>query len=420
MDKNTIRTASQLAFTITNTIIKHFGARPSCSEQSNNAAKVLQFMYSIHCDSSQLETFTTHPSAFLGFLTLVPWIYIACLIFIILHCYIIAAVGFTISIIIATSQFIFYKGTFDFLYTQKEGTNAIGSIEPSNDVRQQIIISGHHDSAYEFRYMRTTPRLYRIRVASIILSILLSFLLGWLIVVNAYTFDSATAHTVLLTFLIILGIANMQMLFFKSKHATPGAGDNLIASTITVALANIFANYRPNYTRIIFASFDAEESGLKGSKAFATSHKHEIGSMPTFHFNMDSLYKVDLIQFLTSDVNGFVPLSKELARQCVAIAHAMGYPAKTFAMYPGTGATDAAPVAQAGAIATTLIALPTEVEKQHSVYHTMDDTTSNIQPEVVEAAIAIAVKLVHYIDNEIRGYRWGNRARQDSNLWPTA
>ncbi len=102
-------------------------------------------------------------------------------------------------------------------------------------------------------------------------------------------------------------------------------------------------------------------------------------------------------------LNGFVPLSKEFASQCVAIAHRIGYKTNVFAMYPGTGATDAAPLAHAGAIATTLIALPTEVEKQKSVYHTINDTVENIHPDVVKATIKIVFSVIHYLDKEIKG-----------------
>ncbi|MGB4268181.1 MAG: M28 family peptidase [Spirochaetota bacterium] len=403
MNTKILNTATHYAFTIVNTIINNIGARPSCSDESHVTARVFYILYKAYCHSAQLQSFITHPAAFLGFLTLVPWIYIASVTCLLLHWYVIAALGFTVANIIASHQFIFYKGTFDFLYTPKKGYNAIGIINPKKEVRQQIIISGHHDSAYEFRYMRTTPKAYRIRVASIILSMILSLIVGWLIVVNAYWCNSHTMHMVFMVIIALLGIANMQMLFFKSKHATPGAGDNLIASAITVVMAKIFGNCCPDYTRLIFVSFDGEESGLKGSKAFAQEYRQRIASMPTYHFNMDSLYKPELIKFLTSDVNGFVKLSEEFAKKCVEMAHSKGHTATLFAMYPGTGATDAAPLAQAGAIATTLIALPTEVEKQDSVYHTMNDTTEAIEPEVVQATINILYSVIEFLDKDIRG-----------------
>ncbi len=403
MNTNTRNKLTQFALDIVNTLLEHVGPRPSCSYETHISARIFEILFNAYCDSSTLQSFTTHPAAFLGFLTLVPWIYIASVICLVLDWYVIAALGFTVANIIAAHQFIFYKGTFDFLYTPKKGYNAIGSINPKKEVRQQIIISGHHDSAYEFRYMRTTPRAYRIRVASIILSMVLSLVVGWLIVVNAYWFNSHTAHIIFMIIIILLGIANMQMLFFKSKKATPGAGDNLIASAITVVMAKFFSNYRPDYTRLIFVSFDGEESGLKGSKAFAQEYQELISSMPTYHFNMDSLYKPELIKFLVSDVNGFVPLAKEFAHTCVAIAHTKGYSARTFPMYPGTGATDAAPLAQAGTYATTLIALPTELEKQDSVYHTMNDTLEHIEPELVTATIDIAYGVIEFLDKTIKG-----------------
>ncbi|MCX8123701.1 MAG: M28 family peptidase [Spirochaetes bacterium] len=403
MTKRTLNSLTNFAFTIVKTIIDNIGPRPSCSEHSHLTARIFFYLYKAYCHSVQLQSFITHPHAFLGFLTLVPWLYIAAVIFLLIKLYIVAAFIFTLANSIAIRQFILYKATFDFLYTPQTGYNAIGMINPKKEVRQQIIISGHHDSAYEFRFMRTTPRLYRIRVASIILSMVGSLILAWLIVINRYSYNLHTVHAIFMVVIILLGILNMQMLFFKSNRATPGAGDNLIASAITVVLAKFYSNYRPHYTRLIFASFDGEECGLKGSKAFANEYKKLIGCMPTYHLNIDSLYRPELIKFLTSDVNGFVTLSEEFAKTCVATAHSKGYAASTFAMYPGTGATDAAPLAQAGARATTLIALPTEVEKQHSVYHTMNDTVENIHADVVKAAIEIVNSVTEFLDKKIKG-----------------
>ncbi|MGQ9842714.1 MAG: M28 family metallopeptidase [Spirochaetota bacterium] len=393
------------ALTITQDIIQQYGSRPSCSDSSRKTAVHILRRYQKYCDYTATQSFTTHPKAFLGFLMLVPVIYVCATILLLLDFFISAALGFTIANIIAVSQFILYKGYFDFLYPKATGINAIGIINPKKEVRQQLIISGHHDSAYEFRYMRSAPKLYRLRVASIIISICLSLILSWILVINQYAIGSYVIYRTTPFIFLILGIFIFQMFFFKSNHATPGAGDNLISSAITIALArhfNINKN-RPNYTKIIFVSFDAEECGLKGSQAFVDMNKEMIQSLPTFHFNIDSIYRIDLIKFLTCDINGFVPLSKEFAAQCNAIAHQCGYQSSLFSMYPGTGATDAASTAVASVFSTTLIALPTQIEKEVSVYHTMNDTVNNIQPEVVAATIEITIKIAQWLDKEIRG-----------------
>ena len=60
--------------------------------------------------------------------------------------------------------------------------------------------------------------------------------------------------------------------FFEGKEGSPGAGDNLIASSVGIELASYFSSERKNgnpleHTRIVFASFDGEEAGLRGKSS---------------------------------------------------------------------------------------------------------------------------------------------------------
>jgi hypothetical protein len=185
------------------------------------------------------------------------------------------------------------------------------------------------------------------------------------------------------------------MYFFTGRNGTPGAGDNLIASAMIVELARYYGrakktgNHHLRHTRLIFASFDAEEAGLRGSRAFVKRHREDLRAVPTNVLNLDSIYRADRIKFLVSDINGFVRLSRSMAEDCMAVAARAGYEAKVFRVYPGVGGTDAAEFAKIGVEATTLIALPTDVEKERMVYHTQEDTVESIEPGAVEACIRI-------------------------------
>jgi hypothetical protein len=121
----------------------------------------------------------------------------------------------------------------------------------------------------------------------------------------------------------------------------------------------------------------------------------------TMLLNIDSVYSADCIQFLRSDLNGFVALDHALAARCVEIAHGLGFRARVFRMYPGAGSTDAAEFAKVGVKATTLIALPTDVEHADLVYHTPRDTVSAIEPRAVEACLGIALGLARQLDGAV-------------------
>jgi len=46
-------------------------------------------------------------------------------------------------------------------------------------------------------------------------------------------------------------------------------------------------------TRLIFASFDAEEAGLRGSRAYVRAHRAELAALPTCNLNIDSIYTAE-------------------------------------------------------------------------------------------------------------------------------
>ncbi|MFW5861568.1 MAG: M28 family metallopeptidase [Spirochaetota bacterium] len=406
MATGAISEAAKSALHRTNELIKRYGPRLAGSPASAQVAMELAGEYDSHCHHTTMDEFEVRPFAFLGFLKVAPLFNIAAalVLFLFPEHYLIAALGFTLASTWAFSQFICYGELFDPLYKGKKGFNVSGIIEPIEPPRQQVIISGHHDSAYEFRYMSDSPKLYRLIVLFIVLSFGVSPFIIWLFTIYAAITGPAGIIGDIVRWALLSNIVfAIPMLFFTKKEGTPGAGDNLIASSITVEIARMFGKKapkenRPRYTRIILASFDAEESGIRGARAYARMHRDELTSMPTWLFNMDSLYYTHRIKFLTRDLNGFIRLSSQMADDCTRIAHSLGYNAEPFSLYPGAGATDAAELAKIGVHATTLIALATEPEKEDSVYHTQNDTVDSIEPGVVEAAISIAASFIREKD----------------------
>jgi aminopeptidase YwaD len=151
-------------------------------------------------------------------------------------------------------------------------------------------------------------------------------------------------------------------------------------------------------TRLILVSFDAEESGLRGSRAWTKAHRSEIASLPTFALNIDSIYTARDLQFLSSDLNSHVRLDYSLVDLCLKIAAESGYPAQRAVMRFGGGATDAVELTRSGARATTMIAMPAGVIRDGLVYHTMNDTVSAIEPEAVDACLRVAESLAYQVD----------------------
>jgi hypothetical protein len=398
----------QESLDLTQSIINACGPRLAGTPECQKSADILKTKLEPYCDSVQIESFSVHPKSFLGFIKISVISYIISSILLFFRFVIFAALGYLFAVFIMASQFFFYWEIFDRFYHKKIGYNVVGKIDPKGEVKQQIILSGHHDSAYVFNFLVKAPKLYAVRVLSGFLILGLAILLSWYWgIYNIFTGQDPGYANIFRYAVFIAFIFVIPLYFFAGTKGTPGAGDNLIASAMVVKLAEIFGNAKKlnnnmlKNTRLILLSVDAEEAGLRGARAYAKAHKDELLQIPTYQFNMDSIYNVNQIKFFTTDINGTVKLSRELAVECQEIAKELNYSAKIVPMTFGGGGTDSAEFAKIGVKATTMIAMSTELVRDNLVYHTLEDKVEYIESEAVEASLKIAYRLVQKKDEKI-------------------
>lgn len=199
-------------------------------------------------------------------------------------------------------------------------------------------------------------------------------------------------------------------MFFLRKEATPGAGDNLVSACILLKMPELIHARKksegfPKNTRILLVSFDAEESGLRGSRSFARKYKKDLRRLPTCNINLESLFDVKSLEYLISDINGTVKLSQKLAKTLQKISGKLGYQAKLIPMRQGYGATDAAELAKIGVQATTLAALSADITSGKVVYHTHQDNVEHLDPMVIQAAIEILSAFLKHAEEKFNPSR---------------
>lgn len=200
-----------------------------------------------------------------------------------------------------------------------------------------------------------------------------------------------------------MGVGLIFMLpyfFFVSWDVSPGAGDNLISAAIAVKLADHFSTLNLNHTRLVILCPDAEESGLRGAREYVKLHKETLHSIPTYNFNMDSIYRLQDLRILKSEINGIVALDENLGNKCTEIANSLGYIIPSMSMPFGGGSTDAAEFAKAGIPALSIIGLDTTFTSGNVPYHTSFDTVDKIEPEAVLACMQIAEQFILGIDKQ--------------------
>jgi aminopeptidase YwaD len=405
-DPDRLKLYAQSALNHTREWILTYGARLAGTAACEHAARAICAGLQAACGKASLEPFTTHPAAFYKFYQIDAVLYLAGLALLLAGQPLAAGALLLFMVTTAGLEFGWYVEFYDRLYPRQTCHNVTAVLEPRDDARQQLIFSGHHDSALELKFLRRRQKLYALKIVIPDAIRIFGLVTAWAWVIVRLAAGGEPAFVLPAKILLVLGIYPVFTKFFLfGSQATPGAGDNLIASAMLLELAARFSDPKQSgrsildHTRLVFVSFDAEESGLRGSRAWSRAHAAEIRSLPTFALNIDSIYRVGDLALLLSDLNSHVHLDGDLAARCIRIANERGYPAAPAVMRFGGGATDATELTRAGARATTLIAMPAGVVRDGLVYHTLQDTVDAIEPSAVEACLAVAEGLAIELDS---------------------
>ncbi len=396
------------ALQFTKKIVEAFGPRLTGSEACGRAAERILEEAKPFADRAEVERFEVHPGAFLGFIKVLVVFYAVAAVSLAVAP-LASAVLSSLGIFILVFGFFLYKAVLDPFFPKVEGKNVVAVLEPEGKAEVQLILSGHHDSARIFNFYVDRPELYSRRVyggigsvvALWLASIAVAIVSGWALGTPLVGFDflRAVAAPVFLAALPLV----LPLWRFASDEGTPGAGDNLAASAIALEIFKEFSARRAagaglKRTRLVFASFDAEEAGLRGARAFSRRRKAEFAALPSYAFNMDCIFNLADLHVLVSDLNNFIPLDPEVASRLATLAAEEGFSVPKAPLAFLTGGTDAAELQAAGVKAGSLVAMRWGNDARANAYHTPADTVEAVDPAAVEALIRLGVRFAEDID----------------------
>ncbi len=383
---------------LTQSLLERHGPRIAGTRQCLNAADQIAEMLRVHCDKVVEERFEMHPTSFWNLGKIMALSYLVSLLLLYAEgafVYLSLAVGLA-GLVYGIVLYVFNGRWFDRFFPPADGCNVYGTIEPAGDVKQQVILSGHHDSPYVVSFLLNWKKLARVRLILAVLTYL--FMIGASAVAVLGGTDTLPLGTIAV--LALLGLAFVGPLYSVfTRLQSPGAGDNLNATAMAITAAVHFSLKRKKgmplkHTRLIILSTDGEEVGMRGAMDYAERHKTELLAVPTFVFNMDSVFTMKDLALLTRDRNGTCKLSEPMARECHEIAAELGYFPNIMPVSPGGGGTDAAAFAKIGVESTSIIGISVHGIGGETVYHTPQDTVEHIEPEAVEAVLDIAINYV--------------------------
>jgi hypothetical protein len=252
------------------------------------------------------------------------------------------------------------------------------------------MISGHHDSAVEFNWLRFTGYGYFLLTATWLLALIT---VGVLDGIQLTGFITGNTDLILIGtlpwFLIVypIGPALVFAAFFQGNRkgggTVPGAVDNLAACAVGAAMCRFLVNHPdciPAGTEIRFLSFGGEEAGVRGSRRYVKRHLEELKERNARLLNIEMIAYPETT-ILTSETNGTVNTSPELVQSAIAAAERAGVPYRVAPATLGTS-NDAGPFCRAGIEATTL--LPFKFPQQTvAFYHQRLDRPEALTPEPI-------------------------------------
>lgn len=399
---------------ITN-VIKKYGPRESGNEACFDAEKHLKKELDQFCDETHFEEYQMAPKAFLHFTKLVSaaiilgFVICLALVFTNVISFFIAQCVFgilvAIGLFITAMEFLMYKRFMDPLYKKVTGHNLVATRKPRGEVKKRIVISGHIDSAYEWRHIyylkdKGMGPLMGGTIGGAFISLIIAIVAVIANFVDMGAFGdfmlnySYYIHIITVLFMITL------FLFVDFSTVSPGANDNLTGTYAAVCALRMLdmAGVEFENTEVVAMITDGEEAGLRGAKAFDKDHFDEYTSqgVETAVLCVDTLTDLDYLNVYSKDMTGTVKHDEAFSKLVLDSAKEAGYDSAEFANV-FFGSSDAAAFTQAGITATCLAAMdPAPAD----YYHNRRDSYDRLVPEAIETGYKVVLASILNFDSK--------------------
>lgn len=387
---------------------KEIGPRPAGSEKEKMAQEYITGQMKTCADEVTMESFELSPKAFMSFIKICgTFLLLAVAFSIVSGIAAIPALQYVsvaltaVAFVCLVMEFLMYKPFYDKLFPKATSHNVVGVKKATGELKQRIIFSGHVDSSFEWTYTHLggCVLLYICGIYAVV-SLIATCVINVLDVVNVFE-DGSTIDNVL--FWAQLGFAPggiVAWCFVNFKRCVEGANDNLTGTFGSIAILKYLKDNDINFehTEVIALAAGAEESGLRGSKAYMKAHKAELHDVPTVFIGLETFRDYEDIAIYQRDMTGTVKMDAG----CCSLMKKAGLEAGLDLPYSSVfiGSSDAAAVQQNGTPAVTLAAMNPGPPRY---YHTRGDTGDNMIPKTVEKCLEIALNALFIYDEE--GYK---------------
>lgn len=367
-------------------IIKTTGGRPAGTEQEKQAQYRTAEWLKRYCSRVEIEPFEAKLYAQFGSLKIFTAGYFFALLLLTISP-VSAALLAMINTIFFIGHFVMNLHWLDFLFKNHTSHNVWGEVKPTHEPKSVLLIAGHIDSVYEFKWW------YKFGHWGGLITVGASLIIP----LQALTFGAVTFSDNM-TFKIIAGILFLVLSPLLLAHVdmhdknrpVDGALDNLTGVAMAVEMVKYFAENPLKHTVIRAVSFGAEEPGMRGSEAYADVHYDQLKEENAFLINIDTIKDVDQIAIVRSELRTFTFFDKTTIEKMERSFVEENVAVKKIDLLIGN--TDACSFELEDLPCISIIGL--DNDKLDPIYHTRLDNLDNYGSE---ASHLVSKVLINYI-----------------------
>ena len=403
-----VRECSNFAVREIKRVCEQVGPRPAGYEGEQKAQDYVEKLMTPIADEVTREEFTLSPKAFMSWVTIDGILaLIAAVLGIVAFTgalpqlanvfHIASIVLCVVAIVFLVGEFLLYKKLLDPFFKKEKSSNVICKIKAKGETKRRIIIAGHIDSAYEWRYTyKGGAKMVSVVVAGAVLGLLITLVVG---VIGMFV-DNSSANIALIVLQAIVVPFLASVIFFVNwKLVVDGANDDLTGVFTSMAVLLYLKHNEISFenTEVVAVSMGAEEEGLRGSKAYAEAHGNEFKNdgIETVFVALDTLRDYEFMSVITKDMTATVNLDKQACALMMKAAENAGIPVK-YSTIP-LGATDAAGMQQGGIKSTAFTSMDPAPARY---YHTRLDTVKMLEMKTIEDSLKIVLETVFLFDEQ--------------------